>query len=317
MACPTSEQVFQEKIFPRELEEIAQRRIAAGIERSKADGCSPASNLAGLSLSGGGIRSATFCLGVLQSFVEAGLFKEFDYMSTVSGGGYIGSTISSSLIRPDGSQVEYSDPPILPDTTKAPQVESELVRHLRDHSKYLAPVGRSSPFALPALVLLGFTTNVLLILPALILFAIMIRLLTSSSVPHPVSLSIEVFLVWAAIYAAVVSNINPSNNRLGQQRLLKGTILVISLLALFIFVAVQVDILPIVEEVLGVDLTKAFDWILGSLGALGVFFGVIGFVLNRLGRLASRIFVAVEAREEPKALRVVCRHSLPHHQRGD
>ncbi len=45
----------------------------------------------GLALSGGGIRSATFNLGVIQGLAEHGLLKYLDYLSTVSGGGYIGS----------------------------------------------------------------------------------------------------------------------------------------------------------------------------------------------------------------------------------
>src|SRR5437868_2014333 len=49
------------------------------------------SNLCGLSISGGGIRSATFGLGVLQGLAAVGLLPRFDYLSTVSGGGYIGS----------------------------------------------------------------------------------------------------------------------------------------------------------------------------------------------------------------------------------
>lgn len=57
----------------------------------------------GLAISGGGIRSATFALGVIQSLARGstrltkGLFRRFDYMSTVSGGGYIGSAITSLL----------------------------------------------------------------------------------------------------------------------------------------------------------------------------------------------------------------------------
>src|ERR1035437_3270372 len=45
----------------------------------------------GLAFSGGGIRSATFNLGVLQGLAELGLLPFIDYLSTVSGGGYIGS----------------------------------------------------------------------------------------------------------------------------------------------------------------------------------------------------------------------------------
>ena len=47
-----------------------------------------------LCLSGGGIRSATFSLGVLQGIAKKRKLSEFDYLSTVSGGGYIGSWLS-------------------------------------------------------------------------------------------------------------------------------------------------------------------------------------------------------------------------------
>ena len=43
--------------------------------------------LTALCLSGGGIRSATFCLGVIQGMANRGLLPCFDYLSTVSGGG--------------------------------------------------------------------------------------------------------------------------------------------------------------------------------------------------------------------------------------
>ena len=48
----------------------------------------------GLALSGGGIRSASFCLGVMQALAYNGWMKKVDYLSTVSGGGYIGASLS-------------------------------------------------------------------------------------------------------------------------------------------------------------------------------------------------------------------------------
>ena len=45
----------------------------------------------GLAFSGGGIRSATFNLGIIQGLAERDLLRHVDYLSTVSGGGYIGS----------------------------------------------------------------------------------------------------------------------------------------------------------------------------------------------------------------------------------
>ncbi len=57
----------------------------------------------GLAFSGGGIRSATFCLGVMQALASKtdahphGTLGRFDYLSTVSGGGYIGSALTTLL----------------------------------------------------------------------------------------------------------------------------------------------------------------------------------------------------------------------------
>jgi choline dehydrogenase-like flavoprotein len=50
-----------------------------------------ADDVTGLGLSGGGIRSATFNLGVLQALARPGLLGRMDFLSTVSGGGYVGS----------------------------------------------------------------------------------------------------------------------------------------------------------------------------------------------------------------------------------
>src|SRR5947208_5340091 len=55
-----------------------------------------------LCISGGGIRSATFALGAIQSLAEHGLLERFDYLSTVSGGGYIGSWLTAWINRVNG-----------------------------------------------------------------------------------------------------------------------------------------------------------------------------------------------------------------------
>ena len=51
----------------------------------------------GLALSGGGIRSATYSLGVLQAMAYRGALPQVDYLSTVSGGGYIGVSLTYLL----------------------------------------------------------------------------------------------------------------------------------------------------------------------------------------------------------------------------
>src|SRR3984893_2581666 len=62
----------------------------------------------GLALSGGGIRSATFNLGVLKALHELGVLKHVDYLSTVSGGGYIGAWWSAWRGR---SKKEFAEAP--------------------------------------------------------------------------------------------------------------------------------------------------------------------------------------------------------------
>lgn len=57
----------------------------------------------GIALSGGGIRSATICLGALQALARRGRLLDFDYVSTVSGGGYAG-TFLTSLFLPESAR---------------------------------------------------------------------------------------------------------------------------------------------------------------------------------------------------------------------
>lgn len=94
-----------------EQERIAYRRKKLGIDLAITEGSEARSTLWGLALSGGGIRSATFSLGLLQAMARADapdsrakiatnssgrkLLPHFDYLSTVSGGGYIGAFFCS------------------------------------------------------------------------------------------------------------------------------------------------------------------------------------------------------------------------------
>jgi hypothetical protein len=112
MAVPEGLRQFEEEVFPAELEEIRRRREELGLDATEVAG--PPSvdlGLQGIAFSGGGIRSATFCLGVVEAAANAGLLKRADYLSTVSGGGYIGSCLSSVLNdaakEPEGRSLRY------------------------------------------------------------------------------------------------------------------------------------------------------------------------------------------------------------------
>jgi len=83
-------------VIADEYAEIHNRRRAAN---GGAVGNGRPERLLGLALSGGGVRSATFNLGLLQALAETGKLKLFDYLSTVSGGGYVGGWWSAFLAR--------------------------------------------------------------------------------------------------------------------------------------------------------------------------------------------------------------------------
>jgi hypothetical protein len=92
---------------------------------------------AALCLSGGGIRSATFALGVIQRLARENLLAKFHYLSTVSGGGYIGSWLSSWVSRAGGDARAVQDQLRADPTPVDP--EPPQVRHLREYSNYLSP----------------------------------------------------------------------------------------------------------------------------------------------------------------------------------
>ena len=99
---------------------------------------------AALCISGGGIRSASFALGVIQGLARLGttakdsFLAKIDYLSTVSGGGYIGSWLSGWSQRRGGIlPVIEALRPHTPDDKLKP--EPQPVHHLREYSNYLTP----------------------------------------------------------------------------------------------------------------------------------------------------------------------------------
>jgi hypothetical protein len=81
--------------------------------------------------SGGGIRSAAYCLGALQSLEKCGLLAKVKWILGVSGGSYIAA--SRALVAhnlPAGDERP----------AYAPGTPEEL--NLRDNTRYIAPDGR-------------------------------------------------------------------------------------------------------------------------------------------------------------------------------
>ncbi len=138
-----------------EAEVIAKQRVNRGI-RSTAP-------LVGLALSGGGIRSASFALGVLQALARrdegrTDNLRHVDYLSTVSGGGYIGSSLTwfNYLQRdkrpadrrfPFGSKFEAHRDQC------ATEVKPDNTAFIRQHGEYLTPAKSFTSVSLVAVAL--------------------------------------------------------------------------------------------------------------------------------------------------------------------
>ena len=159
-----------------------------------------ADEMTGLSLSGGGIRSATFCLGVMQALNAAGVLRKFDYLSTVSGGGYIGSSMTvamsaatkaaaekqkESKIGREGESAEATAQSSAADDgwhfpfgkTGQEVGETDETRHLRDNSRYLLQEGVASALSAIVIYLRGIAMNVFIVMPFLLVGAALLALL--------------------------------------------------------------------------------------------------------------------------------------------
>jgi hypothetical protein len=135
-------------------------------------------NVSGLCLSGGGIRSATFCLGIVQVLARKGLFEKFDYLSTVSGGGYLGTFLTSYLGAERNPAKKVGD--ILTDTFVGKGGrESDALRHLRNNSRYLISGGVWARLKMLGLVVTGIVTNILLLLPLPLLAVVLVWVLAA------------------------------------------------------------------------------------------------------------------------------------------
>ena len=180
-------------------------------------------NRTALCISGGGIRSAAFGLGVIQAFAshqtgsgaaepmaQKSLLAKFNYLSTVSGGGYIGSWLTT-WVRRQGYEKVWLDLVRMPKDDLDPGREPDAVRWLRGHSSYLTPqVGLTSPDTLTdiAILLRNLLLNWLLLLPAicagLIVMKIIALLIFALSAAENFNVSLGLFAFGALFLIAAL-----------------------------------------------------------------------------------------------------------------
>jgi len=153
--APASE--FFTRIYPGAVRAAELACLKRRRERARSDGYAPSDPLVpataapaepgglpgdtvGLALSGGGIRSATFSLGLLQALAANGRLRHLDFLSTVSGGGYIGAFL--------GALIQRREPIAAGGLTGIARAERDLrdpaaqpLHWLRDHGRYMSPNG--------------------------------------------------------------------------------------------------------------------------------------------------------------------------------
>jgi hypothetical protein len=133
-----------DEVYPPELRNAEEAQIT---ERRELNRIHPSdAPRVGVALSGGGIRSATFCLGVFQALAREGLIGKIDLLSTVSGGGYFGSFLGALFQRerPYGAktvEAKLTDPHSWP------------VRWLRENGRYMSPNGSGDSWLAAAVML--------------------------------------------------------------------------------------------------------------------------------------------------------------------
>lgn len=185
---------------------------------------SPGAPLSALCLSGGGIRSATFNLGVLEALARAGILGSFDYLSTVSGGGYIGAwlqawmrrerdTAGNGGSRPGEKAREAVISALAGQATPRDPLrpEPKPIDRLREFSNYLTP--RCGPLStdtwtVAAIVLRNLLLNWLVIVP-LLAFVVMIPqaaylLSAARDLGQP---AWSRYVAWAALGIGLVSSV--------------------------------------------------------------------------------------------------------------
>ncbi len=148
---------FSSTIKNEELNWLSTRRKIAKLPEPNEN------NTKAIALSGGGIRSATFNLGVLQAFENAKRLNEMDYMSSVSGGGYIASALTWFKAKlPDSfpfgtKRVDHN------------KLGGQVISWIRAHSSFLTPGNGITFTSLLSALFTGTVINLLIIIPIFIL----------------------------------------------------------------------------------------------------------------------------------------------------
>ena len=186
------DEAYPEELRTREAKLLGQR------QEKKKDAGEGEFNV-GLALSGGGLRSATFSLGMLQALARMRALDKVDALSTVSGGGYTGSMISRLFCRRSVHGVEDVERAILPrwneDSEKGDRSvkggerikTGSVFRWLQDNGHHLAPNGGGDLFLAAAVIVRNWMSVQAMLVALLLAVFTLMQLLRhlGAEVSHP------------------------------------------------------------------------------------------------------------------------------------
>ena len=251
------------------MQRLDQKDLAEGIDKRVLT-----RGYIGLAISGGGIRSATFALGILQALAKEDLLKYFDYMSTVSGGGYIGGALTWALRRSGGGGVNGLGPNDFPFGTAEPRDRQDcrnwkgLLRYLREHGEYLKPGEGITLLSGLAVVLRGILLNFIVVFP--LLTAIFLLALPFSTVLNWAAVALFVLFIVICVIYSIGTGLSreitpPWLSRYAVRRLFESRAKFLLPLSAFLLV---LGTLPFVVD-------EVEEWLLSS-GAASLLAGMLG-----------------------------------------
>ena len=99
----------------------------------------PRQRRAALCISGRGFAAPLSGSASCRDLARCGLLEKFHYLSTVSGGGYIGGWLSAWIHNSEGGLPEVVRQLAEPRTDSRPNPEPKEIQNLRSYSNYLSP----------------------------------------------------------------------------------------------------------------------------------------------------------------------------------
>ena len=160
----------------------------------------------GVSFSGGGIRSATFNLGIIQGLAESNLLSRIDYLSTVSGGGYVGSWLHGFIKNHCKGDLVKATDELSPTDTPVPKApHTDPLMFLRKYSNYLAPrpgLFSADSWVIGTIWLRNVLLNQLILFPALS-FVVLLAILFYFAQQWPVAQYVPNVSLWVMPLVAV------------------------------------------------------------------------------------------------------------------